>query len=120
MKATDLRIGNIIYNTKGQVDVVNLDALKYIQDYERIHQASEVSLTGEWMHDFGFSSSFTTDPQERPASKKYEINNFTIYQVDEDKQEFVFFAEKHSIDVKYVHQLQNLYFALNGEELTCK
>lgn len=28
--------------------------------------------------------------------------------------------KEYNIEIKYVHQLQNLYFALTGEELTIK
>ena len=31
-----------------------------------------------------------------------------------------FEIEDKNINIKYVHQLQNLYFALTGEELTIK
>jgi hypothetical protein len=43
-------------------------------------------------------------------------NGFIIYQYGDN---FVF-EYREGVKVKYVHQLQNLYFALTGEELTIK
>jgi len=48
--------------------------------------------------------------------------NKTEYWIQEHYEvgEFIFYGKHNSIEkpIKYVHQLQNLYFALTGEELT--
>ena len=68
-----------------------------------------VKLTEEWLLKFGFNKK---DISELPFDELiYEKGNIQI----NDEMEFYngIFTQK----IKYVHQLQNLYFALTGEEL---
>lgn len=78
-----------------------------------------IPLTEEWLIKFGFEDNgrdsygvhlFEKDGFEiaRPyRSKTYLCENITINGVS-------------GFDIKHVHSLQNLYFALTGEELTIK
>lgn len=78
-----------------------------------------IPLTEEWLVKFGF---------EKPAETWY-LNGFGVWQTlcgNKDGTEFIGFfyelrdrgiVDKH---IEHVHQLQNLYFALTGEELTIK
>jgi hypothetical protein len=64
-----------------------------------------IPLTEEWLLKFGFEIT----------------NNFqTKDRFQTHKQDGIIWFEYGyiSIELKYVHQLQNLYFALTGEELT--
>jgi len=77
-----------------------------------------IPLTEEWLVRAGFSSSFSSDPQNFPASKKFELNGFKIHQPIEDVEQFIFEPiVDDCIELKSVHQLQNLTFALTGQEL---
>lgn len=53
--------------------------------------------------------------------KSYKIGNYILVANTFGEVSFLFFEEGDSCQrIKYIHQLQNLYFALTGEELTVK
>jgi hypothetical protein len=72
-----------------------------------------VSLTEEWLLKFGF---------ERMADNLYEKNPLSISfpSTVEITCAHTWQTALVGYDISYVHQLQNLYFALTGEELTIK
>lgn len=102
MKASELRIGNIIFSkkNKGSVVVQCLPGID-MDNYEPI------KLTEEILFKYGFI-------EERSCFKKNGMELFNIADL--------YFRGQYPIkaDIKYVHQLQNLYFALCGEELELK
>jgi hypothetical protein len=99
MKANELRIGNW-YDDNGVQKQVTPSTIEEVWNAER-SWCKPISLTEKWLVKF------------RLMSIKTELgfwnNGDAIY--------FSYGFEK-SIELKYVHQLQNLYFALTGEELT--
>jgi hypothetical protein len=99
MKANELRLNNYVYDNESQ-DVIQIERGEHI---EYISLYDPIPLTEEWLLKFGL------------MSIKTELglwnNGDAIY--------FNYGLEK-SIQLKYVHQLQNLYFALTGEELEIK
>ena len=123
LQAKDLRIGNWIFKDKHfQINGVNIGrAYNYIIDNDRdeyeIENIKPIPLTEEWLLKFGF---------ERDVSDLIiEINNHSELSFDEDLDCYLSIDNGHEwnstdINIKYVHQLQNLYFALTGEELTIK
>jgi hypothetical protein len=85
-------------------------------------QIEPIPLTEEWLVKFGFNCKY------KSCSNLWSICQplFELSQkedVDDDgksvPQEQVFYYD-YKIDVKWVHQLMNLYFALTGKELTIK
>lgn len=112
MNASDLRIGNYvkgvrvgkvktIFSTHFQVDDINSVSLGYsIQD-----KFEPIPLTEEWLIKFGFTKNF-----EEYSTKHLKIGKRV------NKKGFYYGGR----EIKHVHQLQNLYFALTGEELTIK
>lgn len=130
MKVEELRMGNFINvptfdnertdtSVEG-IDLVNDFPLEY--NIQTIHvmdlslsQCEPIPLTEEWLLKFGFEFKKTT---------KYYVNNYfhCFYGVtDETKGKIIFATNlKKRIFIDYVHQLQNLYFALTGEELKLK
>lgn len=72
-----------------------------------------ITLTEEWLLKFGFDK--VSDIQVECFFIQGELKDFTLHIFD---GLYVWIA--YDLDVKYVHQLQNLYFALTGEELTLK
>ena len=105
MKASELRIGNLI-----QIDIPNsyVESVTWeiIRDLEQDPQEDSfkpISLTEEWLKKFGFKYDVDTDC--------YHYYNFILNKL------FVMMDIDIHICIKYVHQLQNLYFALTGEEL---
>lgn len=80
---------------------IGFDALRKVE----VHEVNPIPLTKEWLKKFGF-----IDDGYKPFGKR----DFLFI-------ENVGVAYKLSLvdnTPKYVHQLQNLYFALTGEELT--
>lgn len=108
LKENELRIGNW-YLSFG-VDLKQVEKLtkgKVLIDFYPI------PLTEDWLLKFGFTF---TDEKDGLA-KNYVI----IYLPDNENKSFTFIYEfdfmPRITEVKFVHQLQNLYFALAGEEL---
>lgn len=120
MKAEELRISNYVlsYN-KDITQVIRLSKEKIIID------ASPILLTEEWLLKFGFECFnypywrmlLTDGKQEDDEFFYIHFENNYIYLKCGYKAEYYVKSAK---PIKYVHQLQNLYFALTGEELTIK
>ena len=110
MKANELRIGNFIYNERNEIFKVNW-ITEMIES-----QSNAIPLTEEWLLKFGFISN--------PYEDRYEIklisSGFFHIECDKTKGILQLWCEQlpQAIFIKHVHQLQNLYFALTGEELT--
>jgi hypothetical protein len=66
-----------------------------------------IPLTEEWLLKFGFSKKVDYLLQKRGFSICFEKHGDI----------FECFLESIGIEIEYVHQLQNLYFALTNEEL---
>ena len=118
MKATEVRIGNYVYDTKGEINKINLAAIEYLLRYgsSGACQVKPIPLTEELLRKCGF--------QQRPIrndSYSLFLQEFCIYR-NEDTCHFELPNEYGGtgsyIEIKYLHQLQNLYFSLTGEELT--
>ena len=124
MKANELRIGNLVnYNEGGIFKVIGiyefgLDVEDNIEatymEYENFHP---ISLTEERLLKFGFSII-----NENSAGKEYGYvidgvysSALTFIHWKTTKNAGKFF--RGDLQLKYVHQLQNLYFALTGQEL---
>ena len=111
MKANELRIGNFVQDTLG-VDKIGLNAkVKFADIYNGI------PLTEEWLLNFGFET-YTTE-----KSKVYKLGNFMVIYVLKGRFAGNKYLKAFNISfsefghIKHVHTLQNLYFALTGEEL---
>jgi len=123
MKANELRIGNYVYDTLGKVNKIDLEAITYIIR-ETHNQVKPIPLTEEWLlkFDMEFTDGFS-------SSRKLYLNNYEndISKITYSPKERLLRLSNGDTKgtmliphVKYVHQLQNLYFALTGEELTFK
>ena len=122
MKANELRIGNY-YLSFGvdlkQVEILHKD--KILIDFQPI------PLTEEWLLKFGFSLMKDTTPYNYRIhkSKMFFYIRYGSFTTDGGKTDLIgfnglFIANKFTRVIKYVHELQNIYFALTGEELTFK
>jgi len=130
MKATDLRIGNLVnykivdkldkrkeWFEPCEIDAVDLQVID--SDYQPI------PLNEEWLLKFWFD-------EHGEFGEYYRIfNKGLIIDVEDTNNEFIVWVRigddilKPLLEVgypiayiQYVHQLQNLYFALTNEELT--
>ena len=105
MKANELRIGNYVYDTLGKVNKIDLEAITYIVK-EPHNQVKPIPLTEEWLLKFDMEliSKITYSPKEGLLRLSNGDTKGTL-------------LIPH---IKYVHQLQNIYFELTGKELTFK
>ena len=118
MKATDLRIGNLIYSDTKQVTVIdgfmNDSVYKNVDDervrfiLSNITYCNGIPLTEEWLFKFGFKRF----PWGLVAGNLLFKDNLKCTELTFEV------GNGFRVEIKYVHQLQNLYFALTGEELT--
>ena len=121
MKANELRIGNYVYDTLGKVNKIDLEAITYIVK-EPHNQVKPIPLTEEWLLKFGFIE-YIDFGVKMGTYDKIPLCGFT-YSIHTKKVMIMHKGNSIShwlnINIDYVHQLQNLYFALTGEELTFK
>lgn len=116
MKANELRIGNYVYDdVLKDIDTVYQLDLRcvndcYIKDLN--NEMKPIPLTEEWLLKFGFVV-FGIDKDH------YSLHDFKLFDVG---GYYIVTPLPHEYKpiIKHVHQLQNLYFALTGEELTIK
>ena len=119
MKATELRIGNLVNNPYDEPTNVDFNVLHYIgvcvMNKQIIENYQPIPLTEEWLVKFGFKE--TTDNK---LILYYELSSGAyLEKVGEVLMLFDRGGYMLSHDnLKHVHQLQNLYHALTGEELT--
>jgi len=122
MKAEELRLNNLIYNGLGQPFKVNATTIsEFSLGQSVLGDFKPIPLTEEWLRQFGFlkddDGNYWIDLQthylELVPSRGYLYP--TYVQVPEMSYE----DEQRVIinRIEFVHELQNLYFALRGEEL---
>jgi hypothetical protein len=132
MKAEELKIGNL-YDQFGNITEVNWCTIKDLEKAPKEQLwCKPIPLTEEWLLKFGF----------RFFKSKKGFNNYTLW-IDNEfhlsfpdffgdpsclayryKEDHPLAHKRHSVPIvlnmEYVHQLQNLYFALTGTELEMK
>jgi hypothetical protein len=129
MKTSELRIGNLVKckksNDHGIYQVMALDGFNLkimlggvrMDEWNDEHQIKPIPLTTDWIKKFGFWEEYSSGHETGYFSKKFvnitiAENGFYCYCGD---------CRRHiSLTLYYVHQLQNLFFSLTGEELTYK
>lgn len=134
MEAKDLRLGNLyryLHEESESIHTVDIDFLKtqlaYDEDTEdevfcRGWHACPIPLTEEWLLKFGFEQrngitiwmkTIQYHDENYPVTLQF-TNNGTAMQIAR------LGIGSACAPCEYVHQLQNLYFALTGEELCLK
>lgn len=119
MKAEEIRLGNY-YSNNGSVCRVTPIIIQEVYESER-SWCKPIQLTEEWLVKAGFEK-----------EEEYEFGVLICYRyILETRKTNCVFTSNYSteeciyvnynqggVDIEYVHQLQNLYFALTGTELT--
>lgn len=143
MKATELRIGNLV---KGDAGKPYKFELSDFSDWWNDHNSHEfgdhihpISLTEEWLLKFNWkyqdrdvnsvrgkerfyiSSAFGNHKEyylemQLPSSTPFNLPFVWLGWDIGGGKNWIHLPEGH--ELRYVHQLQNLYFSLTGEELT--
>ena len=123
MKASELRIGNYIQVPFGDeepwvrsVDTIYYDSIMTENGRHCFeHEFDFVPLTEEWLVKFGFFiNHYESSIEERTVYQSPE-HGITLF-----KEDNIWYAYSLDVHIKSVHQLQNLYFALTGQELEPK
>lgn len=117
MKTNDLRIGNLVLNEDGGV-------CKLFNIHEGYINHKPIPLTEEWLLKFGFTPDERKIVYDHPLPKEPENEHKdlgTKYPAFFMNNRLNRWMDCHTrVCIDYVHQLQNLYFALTGEELEVK
>ena len=131
LSATELRIGNLVTNKwsvgKYPFKIVSIGKTichyfghqKFSAKYEDLEP---IPLTEEWLLKFGFEKAKHSHGYDCYIKDGFDFDVVShgrywvlaIY-TDESCTDSLYFAHGR---FEYVHQFQNLYFALTGEELT--
>ena len=116
MKASELRIGNYYHGDvlfPNEYEIITAEDIKELSDDPQDDYYQPLELTEELLIKLGFTK-----------NKFYPTFGYKDYCVLHDENGFTFRNDESSdancyylCDIKYVHQLQNLYFALTQEEL---
>lgn len=122
MESKELRIENLVTYYGRVVSITGItEEHPFIYlitaDYLDWDEIEPIPLTEEWLLKFGFEKTkhdFYDLKIPKGVSAKLTMNNsFNSFQVCQSGYGF-------NVELNYVHQLQNLYFALVGKELTIK
>lgn len=131
MKANELRIGNYVYDRGGkllQIDWFEKNKVcmrmwtesKIMELHpmtEEFEYCQPIPLTEIWFNKFGIRG---VGLSGNMFIYKDAFDNGSRFIIEWDGESFypeIDFAQCSWAELKYVHQLQNLYFALMGEEL---
>jgi hypothetical protein len=117
MESIELRLGNFIQDEFGiveQVESLNSFGCEEINENSVTGFYEPILLNSEWLLKFGFEPSGT--------SWLRNTGNYGYFDIELMDEHYFLNYEglPFSNGFKYVHQLQNLYFAVTGKELTIK
>ena len=123
MKKEELMYGNklLFLNevvTFSNISQIREDGIFWIKTIEsKIDSKSfhfkPIPLTEEWLLKFGFFKHNNAYVLEKPNENIMNFK-FSIW------SDFTYNSSEFPVELKYVHQLQNLYFALTGTHLKLK
>jgi hypothetical protein len=133
MVATELRIGNY-YDSYGEIKQVTPNVIEEVFTSQR-SWCKPIPLTEEWLLKFGFNKENTTMSSHHGPFFSISIDDYKYcFAYAEFRKDWGFYQEYTDSpfgtdnDKKYfvshgiinVHQIQNLWLALTGEELILK
>lgn len=107
MEAKELRIGNYVKYETGTIYAVDM----IYENYSLIDVWKPIVLTEEWLIKLGFNK----------RHNEFYLENFRFHINKPCNYDGFIFCEGYSVitdKIHFVHQLQNLYFALTGLELS--
>jgi len=120
MKANELRIGNLVDGQPFTFDIQEIESLGVGSAFFKnggleYRNINPIPLTEEWLLKFGFENRNGFNRYERGFIGVILDDNSCVDMHDTYNEVWSVLCL-----IKSVHQLQNLYFALTGEELTIK
>ena len=126
MKASELMIGNYVYDEDGSVErvaTISANVVLHNEDlFSYIDTLKPIPLTKEWLEKFGFKKEHSFSRNTLIIQPYFYMlcvdveqdNNITVSVYDEEDSGCIYFS------CDYVHELQNLYRLLTGTELKTK
>ena len=119
---TELRIGNITFDADGNVQVIDAIEILAIRQCEAASHPVEfvrpIPLTEDWLKRFGFNKEKVSGPGAADmwsGMPAYSYNGEWIFRGSANCLHLVGYF---NTQIRFVHSLQNLHFALTGKELT--
>lgn len=125
IQSTELRIGNYVlyfresvFSEVREISTIHGDNTARLKDEDssigcfKLSKLKPIPLTEEWLLKFGFKK------VDYRTNKEAEFDEWILgdFGFIENENGYEFYP--YLTTLKHVHQLQNLYFALTGEELT--
>ena len=121
MISTELRIGNLV-EWNNEIGIISqlfeMEVVFKCGESDLYTALKPIPLTEEWLLKFGFNKQGNTIYKE--------LNGFEFGTINTNRSKPRFYLQTQgstsniTLPIKFVHQLQNLYFALTGEELILK
>jgi hypothetical protein len=127
MKANELRIGNLFILPNGDIGKISYHEIRLMVVAIEKPDYQPIPLTEEWLLKFGFVQSSNNLGNTFHILKKDGVivmltiehwTNTDINSKYHNHWHCEYLLNGHKL--QYLHQLQNIYFALTGEELTIK
>lgn len=141
MRANELRIGNLIAMNLADfpenyfkvmevaetammvTDEWNCEiSIRTGHDFYDVENMEPIPLTEEWLNQFGFN--MNPDWTHEPNDGATALLDLGYFRICRNMMGGIMLEDKSGIStgvgVDYVHQLQNIYFVLTGEELKLK
>lgn len=128
MKANELRIGNLLYY-KNTVDVAMVEIIhkKHFDCRDKYGtftpngRYEPIPLTEEWLENFGFVDFYDEfNDIHSKIKNNFLFINGSMVGIVAGRLEISYLIFHDADHIRYVHQLQNLFFSLCGEELNVK
>ena len=130
MKANELRIGNKVEYKGEIVDIISINGVVYsfgkidigikTNDGFRgvdLKKLFPIHLTEDWLLKFGFTKRSTSNNCNKWFKGENPVTHDWLFSLVWLVGHPTPFYQNGYHMIKYVHQLQNLYYALTGEEL---
>ncbi len=129
MKAEELRINNLVLNNGCICKICHIYGELFINCTLKTKQGNIINahydlikpipLTEEWLLKFGFvfKKQLGICGQDQWSGMDFYLKDNITLRGNLKKSSTLSLAEYFNCQIQYVHQLQNLYFALTGTEL---
>lgn len=76
-----------------------------------------MKLNTSLLYKLGFSSGYTTDPQEPNPSKKFLLNDFELFMPNSTLYDYYYNDNGNMVRVETIKQLSDLYLSKTGNDL---
>ena len=116
MGAKELRVGNWVISNGVEMQLTQFGLGLHLTNQNLLDKTEPIPITEEWIVKFGFH--YYDGVFSKDGGKLYGFDYDTYWLFDYGQDLWRVNKKPYFFKYKHVHQLQNLYFALTGEELT--